>query len=438
MNSMTIEILIILGMILFNGFFSMSEMAVVSSRKSRLKQQADEGKKGYATALKIAETPGSFLSTIQTGITLIGILSGAFGGATLAESLSSLFIQIPLLAPYSEILGIGSVVLAITFCSIVLGELVPKRLALSHPEAIASKVVGIVHFISYIFLPIVKLLTLTTELILRMFGIKKTKEDPITEEEITLLMEQGKSYGLFHESEQDMVERVLYLKKKKPFTYMVPRLDIDFFDLNDTDEVMHDLILNSDLEYLPVCKGELDEITGVINIHRALKAIARGEKPNLRSFIEEPLFIPQSMNALSVLERFKNSKMTIAFVIDEFGGVMGMASLDDVLSEVVGESIQTESESGIKERADGSFLVDGIVSIEDFQEKFEIDFDDATLGEAHTVAGLLLNLMDKIPVEGEICTIGALSLEVIDMDANRIDKILVTVKANVENIDLLT
>ncbi len=419
-------VMIILIMVLFNGFFSMSEMAVVSSRKSRLKIKAESGHAGYKAALETAREPNQFLSGIQVGITLIGILAGAFGEATISENMEAYFKTIPMLEKIAKVLSISIVVIATTSISITLGELVPKRIALSNPERIASLLIFPVRAISYMLVPFSRLFTLVTDIIMRFLPFKPVVEPPVSEEEIRVMIREGEELGLFRKEQRDMVESIFELHETRLSLIMTARPDIEYIEIGSPmKKIREKIIENSDYLYLPVCRNGIDNIIGVVKTQRVLKKILKGDLKSINSYIEKPLFIPSGMSPIKVLELFKAGKTRIAFIIDEYGGVMGLVTLEDIIEEIVGKIpfMQRSSDPEIVRRRDGSYLVDGLISIDEFLEHFP------SAGEEHreynTLAGFIIHRVGHIPCTGDIVHFRGHSFEIVDMDGNRIDKVLV-------------
>lgn len=419
-------VVIIVIMVLFNGFFSMSEMAVVSSRRSKLKMKADSGHPGYRAVLETARDPNSFLSGIQVGITLIGILAGAFGEATVSENMERYFKAVPLLAGYSKIISIGLVVFMTTSLSIILGELVPKRVALTNPERIASLVIFPVRAISYMLLPLSKFFTAVTDLFMYLLPFKPDAEPPVSEEEIRGMIREGEEFGLFRREQRDMVESIFELHETRLSLIMTARPDIVFIEIGESIKKIRDIITgNTDYLYLPVCRNGIDNVIGVVKTSRVLKKILKGELKAINSYIEKPLFVPSGMSPIKVLELFKSGRTRIAFIIDEYGGVMGLVTLEDIIEEIVGKVpfLQRQSDPEIIMRRDGSFLVDGLIPIDEFFEKFPSAAEE--YHEYNTLAGFIINKTGHLPVTGDIMRFRDLSFEVVDMDGNRIDKVLV-------------
>lgn len=426
---MTFEILFIILLIIANGIFAMSEIAVVSSRKIRLQQRAKEGDLGARTALEMAESPSRFLSTIQVGITLIGILAGAYGGATIAEDLAEILALIPSLAPYGDVLSIVVVVLSITYLTIVLGELIPKRVALSNPEKIASFMAPSMNAFSTIVSPVVYLLSASTELLLKVFGIKPGEEPQVTEEEIRILIDRGATAGIIEEEEQDIVERVFRLGDQWAEAIMTPESEIVWLDMNDSAEDVQKKIASGPYSLFPVCKDRLDHVLGVVQAKDLLSCTIKDQKVDIKSFLLPPLFVPESMRALKVLERFKLTGIHLAIVLDEYGSVRGIVTLTDILEALVGDipHIEELAEPQILKRDDGSWLVDGMLPIDEFKEAFQVEnVHEEEDGRYQTVGGLVMMHLEKIPTTGDRFNWGGYRFEVVDMDEHRVDKVLVT------------
>ncbi|MBN1496724.1 MAG: HlyC/CorC family transporter [Spirochaetes bacterium] len=418
-------------MILLNGFFSLSEMAVVASRKPRLKAKAEEGRAAYRAVLKTSEAPTAFLSTIQIGITLIGILAGAYGEETVAETLMAYFAGVPAVADYSQVLSSGIVVISITLVTILFGELIPKRIALLNPERIASLVVYPMKALSILFLPIVRFLTAVTNLVMRVTGMRglKNSEPPVTEDEILVLMHEAEAFGLFKKQQTEMVESVFDLHENRIASIMSPRPDIRYIELTEPLKRIRERIIEyGDYPYLPVCRNGLDNIVGTVKTRNLLRKIIRGEFKSLTRYIEKPVYAPESVSPLKALELFKASGSHMAFVIDEYGGVTGLVTLHDVIEEIVGDvpDLHREEDRKITRRKDGSFLVDGMISVDDFREHFKRDI--AGGGGYNTLAGFIMDRMGRIPAPGESIRLGEYTFEIVDMDGNRIDKVLVKKK----------
>ncbi len=425
---MVTDLLILFALILVNGFFSMSEMAVVSSRKARLRHEAENGKKNYRLALDTAESPGRFLSTIQVVITLIGTLTGALGGATVARALEGLFERAGLGPALANPLSLGIVVLGTAFISVIFGELVPKSLALARPETIAAHVVRPIRAMAVVFSPLVKLLSGTTEGIVSALGLEQEDSLPVTEEEVKVLIAQGTEAGVFDDREREMVEGVLSLGDTRVTSLMTPRPELVYITLEAPPEEVSLLILeNMRYGYLPVVDGDLDHVVGMLPVKDALAAMATNSFKTAADYLRRPVFMPESLTALEAISSIKDGEVRTALIIDEYGGVSGLVALADLMTAVVGDlpSTGNSEEPGMIRREDGSWLVDGSLPVSEFLAVLEIE-DGLGEGDYETVAGLVLDRMGSIPKAGDICTWDGCRIEVVDMDGNRIDKILVS------------
>ena len=428
MSSITFEILIILVLIIANGVFSMSEMAVVSARKVRLQQLANQGNTKALTALKLAESPNHFLSTIQIGITLIGIVTGAFGGVTIATQLAVYIRLIPFLAPFSEAIAFGIVVLIITYLSLIIGELVPKRLALNNPEGIASFVAIPMKALAALASPVVYLLTTSTDIIVRGLGMTPYLQPPVTEEEIKILIEQGTEAGTFEEAEQDMVERVFRLGDRPANSFMTPRPDIVWLDLEDSLAENRQKIIESAYSRYPVCQGGLDNVLGIIVVTDLLARCFRNEPMDLTMGLRQPVYVPEITRGLKVLEFFKQTITYMALIVDEYGVIQGLVTLNDIMSEIVGDVPEEpgEEQPQAVQREDGSWLLDGMLQIDEFYELFDLEeWEIGERGSYQTLGGFVINHLGRIPAAADYFQWRGMRIEVMDMDGNRVDKVLV-------------
>jgi putative hemolysin len=425
------EIFIVVLLIVFNGIFAMAEIAIVSSRKSKLQHQANEGNKNAQAALELAESPNRFLSTVQIGITLIGIFAGAFGGATIAGQLSQSFKEIPAISPYSDALALAIVVGTITYLSLIIGELVPKRLALSHPERFAKLLARPMHALSVISAPLVNLLSFSTDAFIKVLRIKPNKEPSVSDEEVNMLLREGTQVGIFDVAEKDIVERTLKLGDKRIPTLMTSRKEITWFDIDSPFKKIRNKITKTPYAYYPVCRDNLDKIVGIVRAEDMLRDFLANEKIDLKKYLLKPLFIPESMDVLQVLELFKKSGIHMAIVIDEFGNVQGILALNDILEAIVGDipTIDEIEEKEFIKRDDKTWLIDGLVSIDEFKDHFKIKkLPEERSGVFHTLGGFIMHNLGKIPVSGDIFTWDTYTFEVVDMDGNRVDKVLVTIQ----------
>lgn len=425
-STLTLEFFIILTLVLFNGFLSMSEMAMVTARKLRLQQAAAKGDSGAKTALKLLEEPSQFLAAIQIGITLIGVFAGAFGGANIARGLSELFREIPLLAPYASSISLATVVLIVTLLSLLFGELVPKRLALGRAEAIASWVAKPINLISTIGLPAVKFLSLATEAILKIMRYKQPEEPPVTDEEVKMLLEQGRQAGVFEREEESIIKRTLRLSDRTVEEIMTNRLKLICLDIDDPIEVNLAKIKESSHTYFPVYQDNIDRVIGIVSIKDIFVALTEIGLIDLKSLTVEALFIPQYMPALKLMEVFKSSGKHFAIVLDEYGGLSGVITVVDLLESIVGDLPEASDQLSEEatQRADGSWLIDGIMDLEDVVTALELPENDFFPDEFQTLGGFLMNELGHIPRVGDRIFWKGWWLEVVDMDGNRVDKVI--------------
>ncbi|MDQ1275049.1 MAG: magnesium and cobalt exporter, family [Euryarchaeota archaeon] len=423
------EIIIILVLIALNGVLAMSEFALVSAKKTRLRQRSEEGDTRAATALKLANEPTPFLSTIQIGITLVGIFAGAFGGATIAKELETYFQELPALAQYSSTLSITFVVLLITYLTLIFGEIVPKRLALNNAEAIASRVAKPMFFLSLIAKPLVVILSYSTETVLRLMRVQKTVGPPVTEEEIKIMLEEGTEAGVFERAELSMIEGVFDIGDRRVESLMTHRTEIVAFDLEDpADENLRKMI-ESGRSNFPAYEEDLDNVVGMVSVKDVLAKLVESGTVDIRASITRPLFVPEAITVLKLLESFKETGVHVALITDEYGGIQGIITLHDVLEAIVGDvrSLGEPVEEQITTLEDGSWLIDGDTPIEKLKDALSVDyFPGEDQGYYRTIAGLIMFILQRIPKTGEHIELRGLSYEVVDMDGNRIDKVMVS------------
>lgn len=427
--SYLIDIIIILVLIIINGLFAMAEFAIVSARKTRLRQWADGGDTRAAAAITLAEEPTPFLSTVQIGITLVGIFAGAFGGATVAAGLAGYFRGFLPIAPYGDILGIALVVVAITYLTLIFGELIPKRIALTHADAIAVAVAKPMQFLAVLTAPLVIVLSGSTETVLRVLRIGRTPKPPVSEEDIRTMLAEGTRAGIFGENEREMIEGVFGLAGIRAGTIMTPRLEIIALNPGDPFRGNLKIMTRSGRSHFPVCEGDLDTVLGMVSVRDVLAAMADGGTPDIRALCKKPLFVPSSLPILNVLERFKKTGLHHALVTDEYGSIAGIITLHDILEEVVGDirSIREKEEKAVVKREDGTWLIGGDMEIEDLGAIFPAgSLPEQGKGPYRTIAGLVLFHLERIPVTGDHFESGGLRFEVVDMDGSRIDKVLVS------------
>ena len=427
--SVGLEILLILVLIVANGVFSGSEIAIVSARRVRLEQMANQGNRRAAVALRLATSPNDLLSTVQIGITLIGILSGAVGGATLSGRLKPLIDAIPPLRPWSEPLSFALVVSAITYLSLVIGELVPKRIALNNPEAIACAVARPMRWLSRWGAPLVHLLGSSTDALLRLLGVPIETEPDLTEEEIRALIRQGAEAGVLEEAEHEMVQRVFHLADRPVRAIMTPRTEIDWLDLEESDDSQLAEVLASGHSRLPVGRGHLDDCVGIVRSHALLAARLEQDTVEISALLEKPLYITETAGTLAVIGQFRENGVEIALVTDEYGGIEGLVTLTDLMEAIVGDlpGGEQEQEPAIRRREDGSWLIDAALPLETLRELLEREMlPGEDVGGFHTLAGFLLHRFGRVPSAGDHFRWDGWRFEVVDMDGHRIDKVLIS------------
>lgn len=406
----------------------MSEIAVVTARKSRLQELADKRSASARAALDLANAPNRFLSTVQIGITLVGILAGAFGGGVLTEWLSAQLTGIAWLAPYSRAVALTVVVLAITYFSVILGELVPKRLALGHPETIAMFMAPVMRMLMRLCAPLVQLLSLSTDLVFRIFGKRFDEPTGVTEEEIRTLMRQGTAAGVFEETEQDMVEAVFQLGDKSARALMTTRTQIVWLDKNDAVEPIRAKLTDSGHSRFPVCDGSLDNVLGVVQAKDLLTGYLSSGTIDVMAAMQQAAFVPRSMPALQVMDHIKQSGSHIVLVVDEYGGIEGLLTHHDLLEAIAGDMPygKTPAEPKAVQRKDGSWLIDGMMSVDEFKEIFRLENLPGEKRDAfQTVGGFLFTQMGRVPSVSEFFDWNGFRFEIVDMDGKRIDKVLV-------------
>jgi len=423
------DLVLLLLLIVLNGVLAMSEIAVVSSRRARLQKLADDGSPGAHSALALHADPSKFLSTIQVGITSVGILSGAIGEDAFADPLAAWLAGSALLEPYAQGIALTIVVVVLTYFTVVIGELVPKRLGLLAPESIASLVAGPMNLMARLAKPLVWLLSASSSFLLRVVGARRKEESPVTNEEINVLMEQGAEAGVFHESEQAIVSNVLRLDEQRIGAIMTHRADIYVLDLDDPEDELRTSIAESPYTRIVVCRDGLDHIAGILRTADLLKAALAGDTLEIERHLRPPLYVPEGATTTALLENFRRARMQLALIVDEYGELQGLVTLTDVLTSIIGElpSFETGDEQDIVVREDGSWLIDGSVPIERLKAVLEIEVD--LPGEAenafNTFGGFVMHVLGRIPVVADHFQAAGFRIEVIDMDKNRVGKVLV-------------
>jgi putative hemolysin len=418
------EIFIILGLILINGFFSMAEIALVSARKARLEAQADKGDLDAKRALKLANHPDTFLSTIQIGITLVGVLTGIYSGGTFKEPLQNWLTQFVIIAPYAQTIATLIIVILLTYVSLVLGELVPKRIGLSNPEGIAKSVSVVMQSVTFIMYPFTWLLSASSHLIMRILRMKPN-DNQVTEEEIKAIISEGTEQGTIEEAEQEIIERVFHLSDRNITSLMTHRSDILWLESTKTVAQVRAQMPENLHSIYPVCEGSIDQIKGVVS----LKDLFVADGAQLVSEIsKDAKYVPENNSAYQVLESFKQSKIHHCFIVNEYGSIEGLITLNDILEAIVGDIPQEEDHDfEILKRADGSYLIDAQLPFYDFLSYFDkTEFMLQGDQEFDTLAGFIIHSLEKIPKTGETLSWKTFTFEIVDMDQHRIDKILVT------------
>lgn len=426
MASVAVEIVIIVALVLVNGLLAMSELALVSARRLRLKQRADQGDAGAAAALELAGEPNRFLSTAQIGITTVGIFAGAFGGATLAGKLAGYLQDQGLSQGVADGAAVAVVVLMITYLSLIIGELVPKRLALRNPERVASRVSRPMRLLSRLAAPVVAVLSVSTEAVLRVLRATSPPRSDITDEEIRLLLEQSTEAGIIDEAEEELAVAVFRLGDRDVADLLTPRREVIFLDVHSAPETVWNAVVQTPHTRFPVCEENLDNVIGVVALKDLVAQLARREEPNLLDILRPARFFPESLPALGALARFREVRESLAIVVDEHGGTSGVITLADVVGAIVGV-VEEEGagEQPVVRRADGTLLIDGALPVQDLKEELHLGaLPDE--GSYQTFAGFILHELGRIPSTGDTLEWDSWRFEVIDMDDRRIDKVLVS------------
>lgn len=428
------EILLLIGLIVLNGIFAMSEIALVTARKARLMKLASEGDSAASVALKLGEDPTKFLSTIQIGITSIGLLNGIVGEAVLAGPFS-LWLQS--LGASEGIANIGAtavVVVVVTYVSIVVGELVPKRLGQMSPESVARSVARPIQILALATRPFVVLLSVSTHTLLRIMGVKQTTPSCVTEEEIHAMLEEGSEAGVIEQNQHDMVRNVFRLDNRQLGSLMIHRSDIVIIDIKLPPEENLRRLIESEHSRFPVCDGGLDKVLGVIHAKQALASVAKGQTPDYSTNLHPSIYVPETLTGMELLEQFRANNMQMAFVIDEYGEIEGIVTLQDVLEAVTGEfSPLSADDAWAVQREDGSWLLDGAIPILEMKDRLELkDVPEEGKGRYHTLSGMMMLLLGKVPSTGDYADWEGWRFEVVDMDEKRIDKVLATPLMNAQ------
>ena len=423
------NILIIAVLFYFNGIFAKYEIAMVSARKTRLQQRSDDGNRGAADALELLKDPNQqYLSTIQIMITMIDTLAGGIGGAMLANPLAEVLQKVSWLAPAADTVALIFVVVVITYFSIVLGELIPKRIAVSKPEDVVCQLSPAIRKLTRLMRPLTRLLSTSTSLGIKLLRIDTQAEPSITEDEIKVFIEQGRDIGLIEQTESDMFSGIFRLGDRRVDVLMTPRTDLEWIDIEDDQHTIISELMHSEYSRIPVGRGSLDDVLGMVNVKELIGIDLHSPNFHLTDYIREPMFVPENMQALKVFEQFRATGTHQALVIDEYGGVQGMVTLYDVLEAIVGEiPLDAEDqEQEVVQRADGSYLLDGMLPIDEIKELLDFDeLPDEGRAGYQTLSGFVMNQLGSIPRVGQTFTWDTYRFEVVDMDGRRVDKVLV-------------
>lgn len=419
---------IVFLLLLLNGFFAMAELAIVSARRARLRQLAEDKNRGAQIALDLAEDPASFLSIVQIGVTLNSIMAGAFSGATLAGPLGEYLKAIPWLASFSDMAALGITVVGVTYLNLVVGELVPKRIGLAYAEKIATRVAHIMRFIERLALPVVWMLRGSTELLLKLLRLHNPPAIQVTEEEIKDLIAEGTETGVFKPAERKMIESVMRLADRAVRTIMTPRVDMIWLDKEDAPEEQAHVMHDHRYSRFPVASGDLEEVHGIVHAKDLLNSMFEGRPMDVEEIMRPSLVVPESTPVLRLLEQFRQSGQHIAIVVDEYGSIEGMVTLTDIMAAVTGELPEQGQEANDKpvRREDGSWLVDGMTPVDEVEMLLSVKNMRDGGGDFHTLAGFVIDKLGRIPSTGDRIEWNGVRFEVVDMDARRVDKILIS------------
>lgn len=424
------EILIILGLILLNAYFALAEVALISARPARLRELADAGSRGAELALQLTKSPERFLSAAQVGVTLIGVLAGAFGGATLAADVARLIAYIPSARHYADPLALGLVVVVIAYLTLIVGELVPKRIAMAHAEPLACAVAPVMRGLMWIAAPGVSVLSSSSRLLVRLMRVPMSAAPPITEEEVRILLRQGHEAGVFEKAEHEIVERVFRLGDRRVSSLMTPRTEIVWVDPTEPIGDGMRKMINAGHTYYPVCRGNIEHVIGMTSVKKQLSRMVGRKPPDILADLEPALFIPEAATAFKAMETLRDSGRHQAMVVDEYGGVSGIITLNDILDAVIGEiaaarQAATEGHPAVL-RADGSWLMDAWLPISEVEQLLAIKPPaDGERRQYDTLAGMILDELGQIPRVAAHVVWNGYDFEVVDMDGKRVDKVLV-------------
>jgi putative hemolysin len=427
MASTFFEIALIFVLLLCNGLFAMTEIAIVSSRRAVLQSRADAGSKGAARALKLADSPNRFLSTVQIGITLVGIFAGAFGGASLSAKLAAVLAPLPVVGEYAGAISFVVVIGSLTYGSLVIGELAPKRLAMQFPEAIASAMSGPMSWLSSVASPFVSLLSWSTSKLLRLCGVKDSGEEKLSRDEFTVLIREGMVAGGIQRTESRMMEGVLGFDKLVVYDIMIPRPKMVWIERDEPHAIAWPRIVKSHQSFFPIYQGQRDNLVGVVSVKDCYAQLAAGVEIRFQNIMQPPLLVPELQKASTLLEDFRRTGNHAGFVVDEFGGVTGMVTLIDLMEAIVGDVPSKEERLAmpVKQRKDGSWLIDGLFEIEKLRDVLDgFKSPEGAGDEFQTLAGWFGHCLERVPAEGDQIEESGWRFEIMDMDGSRVDKVL--------------
>ena len=424
-----LQLAFVLLLILLNGFFALAEMAVISSRTARLQHAAELGRAGARLALELKRDPGRFLSTVQVGITVIGVLASVFGGATLADTMARVLAGVPGWGAYSASISFALVVIVISYFTLILGELVPKRIALGRPEAIAQRLSGFLRTLARLIGPVEWLLSASSNLVLRIVPARTGEASPVTEEEITLMLRDATAAGHFEAAETAIVQMALRMGDRRVGGMMTPRTQVEWLDLTDPEEENRRKIHDSDYSRFPVVEGDSHQVIGIVQVKDLLTQMLGSRPFDIKSVVRPAFYLPDTVTALRALEHFKQRSEPMALVIDEYGDFEGVLTLHDILQSLVGDIGAAGEDGGpaVVRREDGSWLVEGMLPVDEVMDLTGLrDLEGAESGDFHTLGGFMMARINRIPAVGDRTDIGGFRFEVVNMDGRRVDRVLIT------------